>query len=79
MAETLPIKPADLLIDEENPRISEPNDGQNNAIRSLAEHLGPKLQVLATNELNEATLSTPAISDHRLFIRTDEHLYCIIR
>ncbi len=38
---------------------------------------GAKLEVLATNELNEATLSTPAISAGRLFVRTDGHLYCV--
>ncbi len=36
-----------------------------------------KLEVLATNELNEATLSTPAISGGHLFIRTEERLYCV--
>jgi outer membrane protein assembly factor BamB len=39
----------------------------------------PKLEVLATNELNEPTLSTPAIGDHKLFIRTEGHLYCVIK
>jgi outer membrane protein assembly factor BamB len=37
----------------------------------------PKLDVLATNELKEATLSTPAISDGQLFLRTERALYCI--
>jgi len=37
----------------------------------------PKLEVLATNELNEPTLSTPAISGGRLFLRTQGHLYCV--
>jgi len=36
------------------------------------------LEILATNELNEATLSTPAISHGRLFIRTDRQLYCVV-
>ena len=36
-----------------------------------------KLEVLATNELNEPTLSTPAISGGRLFLRTQGHLYCV--
>ena len=30
----------------------------------------PKLEILATNEFNEPTLSTPAISHGRLFLRT---------
>ena len=37
---------------------------------------GPQLEVTAKNELAEATLSTPAISQGRLFIRTEGHLYC---
>jgi outer membrane protein assembly factor BamB len=37
----------------------------------------PKLEILATNELKEATLSTPAISDGWLFIRTERNLYCV--
>lgn len=49
MADTQGIAPADLLIDEENPRISEPNAGQNRALKSLAEHLGPKLVALAAD------------------------------
>ena len=36
-----------------------------------------KLEILATNELNESTLSTPAISGGKLFIRTDGNLYCV--
>lgn len=36
-----------------------------------------KLEILATNELNESTLSTPAISGGQLFIHTDGHLYCV--
>lgn len=36
-----------------------------------------KLEVLSTNQLNEATLSTPAISRHQIFLRTDGNLYCV--
>jgi len=49
MPETLPIKPADLLIDEENPRLADPNTGQREAQRALALHLGKKLSALATD------------------------------
>jgi outer membrane protein assembly factor BamB len=38
---------------------------------------GPTLNVLAKNDLAEATLSTPALSQGRVFIRTEEHLYCV--
>ena len=54
------IRPADLLIDEQNPRLLEPNEGQHRALQSLAEHLGPKLHSLAahivTNGMNPADL-----------------------
>jgi outer membrane protein assembly factor BamB len=36
-----------------------------------------KLEVLSRNELNEPTLSTPAISGGRLYVRTDKALYCV--
>src|ERR1700730_11965998 len=47
MPETIPIRPADLLIDEENPRISQPNVGQHKAQQALANHQQRKLQILA--------------------------------
>jgi len=36
-----------------------------------------KFSMISTNRLNESTLSTPAISNGKLFIRTDAALYCI--
>ncbi len=38
---------------------------------------GPKFELLAENPLNEYCLSSPAVSDGQLFIRTTGHLYCI--
>ena len=38
---------------------------------------GPKFQVLAENPLNDYVLSSPAISDGQIFIRTAQHLYAI--
>ena len=38
---------------------------------------GPKFEVLAENNLNDYCLSSPAISDGQLFMRTAQHLYCI--
>ncbi len=49
MAQTLSISPSDLLIDEENPRISQPNAGQNKALQTLAGHLDKKLVALAAD------------------------------
>ena len=38
---------------------------------------GPKFEVLAENPFNDYCLSSPAISDGRIFIRTSGHLYAI--
>jgi outer membrane protein assembly factor BamB len=38
---------------------------------------GPKFEVLAENNLNDYCLSSPAISEGQIFIRTTQHLYCI--
>ena len=38
---------------------------------------GPKFEVLAENPLNDYTLSSPAISDGQILIRTATNLYCI--
>ena len=40
---------------------------------------GPKFAVLAENPLNDYCLSSPAISDGQIFIRTAGYLYCIGR
>jgi len=36
-----------------------------------------KLESIATNDLGEASNSTPAVSDGQIFIRTFKGLYCI--
>jgi outer membrane protein assembly factor BamB len=38
---------------------------------------GPKFEVIAENDLNDYCLSSPAISDGQIFIRTAQNLYCI--
>ena len=38
---------------------------------------GPKFEVLAENPLDGYTLSTPAVSDGQIFLRTDRALYAI--
>jgi outer membrane protein assembly factor BamB len=40
---------------------------------------GPKLQVLARNDMGESILGTPAIADGRLYIRTRTKLYCVAK
>lgn len=47
MADTLSIQPSNLLIDAENPRLPQPNTGQREAQRALAENQQRKLLVLA--------------------------------
>lgn len=38
---------------------------------------GPKFEVLAENDLNDYCLSSPAISEGQIFIRTAKYLHCI--
>ena len=38
--------------------------------------VGEKLDVLAVNDLGEEIYATPAIVDNRIYIRTNETLYC---
>jgi outer membrane protein assembly factor BamB len=38
---------------------------------------GPEFKVLAENDMADYTLSSPAISDGQIFIRTQKFLYCI--
>jgi outer membrane protein assembly factor BamB len=38
---------------------------------------GPAFEVLAENDFDDYTLSSPAVSEGQIFIRTAKHLYCI--
>jgi outer membrane protein assembly factor BamB len=38
---------------------------------------GAKFEVLAENSLEDQVLSSPALSDGQIFIRTAKFLYCI--
>src|SRR5687767_208725 len=38
---------------------------------------GPKFEILAENEMGEYTLSSPAISEGQIFLRTEAALYCV--
>jgi len=49
-------------------------DGLTTVIKPL-----PKFEVLAENDLKDYTLSSPAISDGQIFLRTAQYLYCIGR
>jgi outer membrane protein assembly factor BamB len=47
-------------------------DGLTSVVRA-----GPKFEILAENALNDYCLSSPAISDGQIFIRTTQYIYCI--
>jgi outer membrane protein assembly factor BamB len=49
-------------------------DGVTTVVRA-----GPKFELLAENDFGEYTLSSPAVSDGQIFIRTDTALYAIGR
>jgi len=39
--------------------------------------VGPKFEVLAENRLDEAVYSSPAVSHGQIFVRAEDHLFCI--
>jgi outer membrane protein assembly factor BamB len=49
--------------------------GENGFVVVLSQ--GPKLNVLAKNDMGESCLASPAISDGRLFIRGRQTLFCV--
>ncbi|MEO8350260.1 MAG: PQQ-binding-like beta-propeller repeat protein [Chthoniobacteraceae bacterium] len=45
--------------------------------RSYVLRAGPKLEVLATNEIGDESRASAAVSDGRIFLRGQKNLYCI--
>jgi outer membrane protein assembly factor BamB len=45
--------------------------------RTVVVKAGPAFEVVAENDFDDYTLSSPAISEGQIFIRTAKHLYCI--
>ena len=45
--------------------------------KSYVLKVGEKLEVLASNEIGEESRASAAVSDGRIFLRGDRHLYCI--
>ena len=41
--------------------------------------VGPKGEVVATNDMKEKVYATPAIAHGAMYLRTDQHLYCIAK
>jgi hypothetical protein len=66
MADTETISPADLRIDDLNPRIEQPNVGQRKALQEIARLMGRKLQVLAKDILDHGLdpSSLPIVMEH---------------
>ena len=44
---------------------------------TLVVKLGPKFEVLASNQLDDGIIASPAVAGDELFIRGDKNLYCI--
>lgn len=72
MLDVVPVRPADLLIDEVNPRLDQPNVGQREAQRALAREQQRKLQMLAKdiveNGLNPLEMPVVALADDGRYI-----------
>src|SRR5205085_7904066 len=49
----------------------------NEAGKTFILKIGPKVERVATNDLGDACLATPAICGGQIFLRTGHHLYCI--
>ncbi len=49
----------------------------NEAGTTLVVRAGPRFELLAQNALKEYCLASPALSAGELFLRTEQHLYCI--
>jgi len=45
--------------------------------RTVVIKAGPAFEVLSENDLDDYTLSSPAVSEGQIFIRTAKHLYCV--
>lgn len=54
MGETMPLRAVDLLIDEENPRISQPNAGQRAALQTLAKKAGERKLLNLASDIVES-------------------------
>src|SRR5436189_215030 len=74
MAEPRSIQPSNLLIDAENPRLPQPNTGQREAHRALAEHQQHKLLNLAKDivrsglDPSNLPIVTPANDDLKRYV-----------
>ena len=67
-----------ILIVEDDPVLADGRiyitneDGVTSVIKA-----GPEFQVIAENEFDDYTLSSPAISEGQIFLRTDKFLYAV--
>ena len=49
--------------------------GMNGSVMVLK--AGPKFEVLGKNDIGESIVASPAISQGRIFLRGEKHLFCI--
>lgn len=77
MAEQRSVKPADLLLDAENPRLGRPNEGQREALRAMAKIQGRKLVALARDIVESGGLN-PAELLIVMPFEDDEHRHVVL-
>lgn len=77
MAEQKMIRPMDLVLDAENPRLGNPNVGQRDAMRALAGGQGRKLVALARDIVESGGLN-PADLVIVMPIEDDEHRHVVL-
>ena len=68
----LPLRPSGSPVVADGKVYVTDEDGVTSVVRA-----GPTFELLAENDLGDYTLSSPAISDGQIFIRTDSFLYAI--
>jgi outer membrane protein assembly factor BamB len=51
----------------------------NEAGKTFVLKAGPKFEIVATNDLGEAVMATPAICGGQVYLRTNRHLFCLGR
>ena len=77
MANIVLVSVADLLVDEENPRLAQPNEGQREALRALSTYQERKLQVIAGDILahgldpSQMAIVMPLEDDQKRYVVLD--------
>ncbi len=77
MAELKTIRPMDLVLDAENPRLGNPNVGQRDVMRALAASQGRKLLALARDIVESGGLNPTELAIVMPF-EDDEHRHVVL-